>query len=106
MVRIETILAPVAEEEDVVHATAMTASATASSSCAGSKIMFGPTAMARMMTGGLSCAEVVEADLEYKGEAAAQSSSKRGSSSFSDLRDGRCVVRRARWVVMDMRPRG
>lgn len=106
MVRIETILAPVLDEVVVVHAIASTASATASSSLAGSKMMFGPTAMARIMTGGLSRAEDLDVDLGYSGEAASQSSSKSGSSSFSDLREGRCVVRRARCVVMERRPRG
>ena len=58
MVRMDTILAPVLDPVVVVvHATASTASATASSSLHGSKIMFGPTAMARMMTGGFSRVE-------------------------------------------------
>jgi hypothetical protein len=54
MVRIDTMRAPVEEDEAFVHAIASTASATASSSLQGSKMMFAPTAMARMMTGGLS----------------------------------------------------
>jgi hypothetical protein len=37
---------------------------------------------------------------------ASQSSSKRGSSSFSDLRAGRRAERRARWVVRERRGRG
>lgn len=37
---------------------------------------------------------------------AAQSSSKKGSSSPSDFRRGRRVERRARWVVKDRRGRG
>ena len=53
MVRIETIRAPVEEDDEFVHAIANTASATASSSLQGSKMMFGPTAMASMMTGGI-----------------------------------------------------
>lgn len=107
MVRMETIFAPVLDSLDVVQATASTASATASSSLHGSKMMLGPTAMARMMTGGFSRAvEDVEADLGYSGEAAAQSSLKSGSSSFSDLSAGRWVVSRARWVAMESRPSG
>lgn len=53
IVRMETIRAPVDEAGEFVHAIARTASATASSSLAGSKMMFGPTAMARTMMGGL-----------------------------------------------------
>lgn len=113
MERIETILAVLSSPLAalvvaaavvvvVVQAIASTESATASSSLHGSKIMFDPTAMARMMTGGLDEAR----DLVYSGVAAAQSSSKSGSSSFSDFRAGRCVVRSARWVVMERRPRG
>jgi len=37
---------------------------------------------------------------------ASQSSSKRGSSSSSDLSFGRRVERRARWVVRERRGRG
>jgi hypothetical protein len=103
MVRIETMRAPVDDEGEFVHATARTASATASSSLHGSKMMFDPTAMARMTTGGLS--EVVcvllPVFLGYSGTAASQSSSNSGSSSFSDLRAGRWVVRSARWAVME-----
>jgi hypothetical protein len=104
IVRIETMRAPVEEDEVFVHAIASTASATASSSLHGSKMMFGPTAMARMMTGGLSA--VFPSLLEYSGTAASQSSLNSGSSSCSDLRAGRRVVRSARWVVMERRARG
>lgn len=108
MVRIETMRAPVDEVVEFVHAIAKTASATASSSLHGSKMMFGPTAMARMITGGLPiCATLlVPVAFGYRGTAASQSSSKRGSSSFSDLRAGRWVVRRARWEVMERRASG
>jgi hypothetical protein len=105
MVRMETMRAPVEEDDVFVHAIARTASATESSSLHGSKMMFGPTAMARMMTGGLSVV-VLSALLGYRDTAASQSSLNSGSSSCSDLRAGRCVVRRARWVVMERRASG
>jgi hypothetical protein len=105
MVRIETMRAPVDEEDVFVHAIARTASATASSSLHGSNIMFGPTAMARMMTGGLSVV-VLSAFLGKSETAASQSSLKSGSSSCSDLRAGRSVVSRARCVVMERRASG
>lgn len=54
IVRIETMRAPVDEVVELAQAMARTASATASSSLQGSKMMLGPTAMARTMTGGLS----------------------------------------------------
>jgi hypothetical protein len=104
IVRIETMRAPVDEDVEFVQATARTASATANSSLAGSKMMFEPTAMASIMTGGFpSCGAVlfVPACLGYSGTAASQSSSKSGSSSFSDFSAGRCVVRSARWAVME-----
>lgn len=105
---IETICAPADEDLELVHAIARTASATASSSLQGSKMMFGPTAMASMMTGGLpgGVLELLLDRLGYSGTAACQSSSNSGSSSFSDLRAGRWVVRRARCVVMERRARG
>ena len=109
MVRIETMRAPVDDVVELVHAIASTASATASSSLAGSKMMFDPTAMASMMTGGFpswGAVLLVPACLGYRGTAASQSSSNSGSSSFSDFRAGRSVVSRARWVVMESRASG
>lgn len=109
IVRIETILVPVGEAVELVHAIASTASATASSSLHGSKMIFKPTAMAIMMTGGRPIwglwADLLSV-LGYRGTAASQSSSNSGSSSCSDLRAGKRVVRRARWDVMDRRARG
>jgi hypothetical protein len=107
MVRMETRRAPVEEVFAFVQATARTASATASSSLHGSNMMFGPTAMASTMTGGLSTAWVpLPLSLGYKGTDASQSSSNSGSSSFSDFSAGSREVRRARWVVMESRARG
>ena len=109
MVRIETMRAPVDDVVEFVHAMARTASATASSSLAGSKMMFDATAMAIMMTGGFPswvAVLFVPACLGYRDTAASQSSLNSGSSSFSDLRAGRSVVSRARWVVMDSRASG
>jgi hypothetical protein len=105
IVRIETMRAPVVDEDVFVHAIARTASATASSSLHGSKMMFGPTAMARIMTGGLSVV-VLSAFLGNRDTAASQSSLNSGSSSCSDLRAGSSVVRSARWVVMERRASG
>lgn len=84
--------------------TARTVSATASSSAVGSNIMFGPTEMTRSVMGGLTCAltpvvELVALFRGYRYTDASQSSSKRGSSSFSDFRDGSRVDRSAKCVV-------
>lgn len=107
MVLIETMRARGDEEVEFAHATASTASATASSSIQGSKMMLDPTAIASTMTGGLSVsAEGWEWFLGYRGTAASQSSSKSGSSSLSDFSAGRREVRRARWVVMESRASG
>jgi hypothetical protein len=103
IVRIETMRAPVEDNDEFVQAIARTASATASSSFAGSKMMVGPTAMASMMTGGLSLLGLF---LGYSGTAASQSSLNSGSSSCSDLRAGSSVVRSARWVVIERRASG
>lgn len=91
--------------------TAIAASATASSSAEGSNMMVSSTVATSKVTGGKSCGveeegEVVEFGEGYMGMAAAQSSSKSGSSSPSDMRRGSCAVRRARFVVRDRRGRG
>lgn len=81
--------------------TAQTASATASSSLAGSKKMLSPTDITRRVNGGRE--PVSEA---YKGSAASQSSLKSGSSSILDIGAGSFVASSARWVVRLRRGRG
>lgn len=104
---------------------ANTTSATESSSAEGSKRIFSPTDITRSVIGGLlvrtvsgfdPAAAVLESGIEverpvegergYSGTAASQSSSKSGSSSFSDLRRGRRVERSARYVVRERSGRG
>jgi hypothetical protein len=72
-------------------------------------MMLLPTAITRRVIGGRVAGEVVDLVVEVRGKrygAAAQSSSKKGSSSPSDLRRGRRVERRARWVVRERSGRG
>ena len=102
--------------------TATTASATASSEWEGSKNMLVLMLMTSNVIGGRAVVVafvfavfelgfgglVVDVEGGYNGTAASQSSLKRGSSSFSKpfTGAGRCVDRRARWVVRERRGRG
>ncbi|TLD25181.1 hypothetical protein PspLS_06028 [Pyricularia sp. CBS 133598] len=86
---------------------AMATSATASSSLDGSNMMLSPTAVTRSVTGGRELAALSAVFLrEYKNGETSQSSSKRGSSSPSDLRRGSLVASSARCVVRDSRGSG
>ena len=93
--------------EDVCEAAqemARTASATANSSLLGSKMIFWPTAMTRRVTGGFSMwvlEGLLGSERGKREMEAAQSSSKRGSSSCSDLRAGRRAERSAKCMVKE-----
>ncbi|QBZ53991.1 hypothetical protein PoMZ_09681 [Pyricularia oryzae] len=86
---------------------AMATSATASSSLDGSNTMLSPTAVTRSVTGGRELAALSAVFWrEYRNGETSQSSSKRGSSSPSDLRRGSLVASSARCVVRDSKGRG
>lgn len=84
---------------------ATTASATASSSLLGSKIMLEPTVMTSSVTGGFVVATPC-GPLGKRCVAASQSSLKSGSSSFSEINAGMRVASSARWVVKESNGRG
>ncbi|TLS25357.1 hypothetical protein PpBr36_07175 [Pyricularia pennisetigena] len=86
---------------------AMATSATASSSLDGSNMMLSPTAVTRSVIGGRDVAALSAVfSREYRNGETSQSSSKRGSSSPSDLRRGSRVASRARCVVRDSKGSG